>query len=210
MTTTPPLSSFLPTLPPQARLFQRSVINPIGVTAATSNNIGYLSQNKTQLEVVGQLTGQDPIDMYNFTFQQGKEVKLKLTNIDGKVSVHVQLLDGSGTRVLADNQGNSNTKQAYTKLASTAGLKLTPGKYIVKVSYGNGASKSQKQNYAIQLGSGTTFKDDYRTLASATTVNNTLLAGGSIGYNSNTTAAALLSNLSVGNTVSIFGVVTTP
>jgi hypothetical protein len=204
MATTPPLSSYLPPLPSQAQLFQRAIINPIGVTAATSGNIGYLSKDKTQLEVVGQLTSQDPIDMYNFTFQQGDSVKLKLTNINETVSVHVQLYDGSGTRVLADNQGNSTTQNAYNQLASTNGLNLKTGKYVVKVSYGKGVPKTQTQNYAIQLGSGTTFNSDYRTLGTATTVNRTLLAGGSIGYNPNTTTASLLTNISLGNNLSVF------
>jgi hypothetical protein len=205
-TTTTSLSSFLPPVPSNALLYQRATTNPIGVTAATSTNLGYLSQNKSQLEVVGQLTGQDPIDMYNFTLQQGSSINAHLTNINETVPVHVQILDGSGTRVLADNQGNAAQQQAFAQLTSTTGLKATPGKYVIKVSYGNGAAKSQAQNYAIQLDSGTTFTSDYRTLAAATTVNLTLLQGGSVGYNSASSTASMLTSVSEGTSLSIFNV----
>lgn len=207
-TNSPSLASFLPPLPQGAQLFQRAVLNRIGVTAATSENIGWLAKNRSQLEVVSQLTGQDPINMFNFTFQQGDNIKLKLTNIDGKVPVHLQILDGSGTRVIADNQGNSRTKEAYAKLTSTEGLDLKTGKYILKVEYGRGASKAQKQNYAVQIGSGTTFKNDYRTLASPVTVAQTLQAGGSLGYNSQSTTALVLASTAVGDRINIFDFIT--
>ena len=72
------------------------------------------------------------------------------------------------------------------------------------MTYGTGANKNQKQNYALQVGSGTTFTSDYRTLAGAATVSNTLLQGGSIGYSSASVTASLLTNLQSGNSLSIF------
>ncbi|MDX2028634.1 MAG: hypothetical protein SFW62_08360 [Alphaproteobacteria bacterium] len=202
------LASFLPPVPNGAQLYQRAVANRIGVTPATSENIGWLAKNKSQLEVVSQLTGQDPINMFNFTFQQGESIKLKLTSIDGKVPVHVQIFDGSGTRVIADNQGNSKTKEAYAQLTSLDGLKLKTGKYLLKVEYGKGADKNAKQNYAIQLGSGTTFKNDYRTLASPVTVAQTLQAGGTFGYDARNTTALMLATGAVGDRLNIFNFIT--
>ena len=202
MTTT----TLLPSIPAGATLYQRAVTNAIGATAAASNNLGYLSTNKSQLEVVGQLTGQDPTDFYNFTFQNSGAVKLGLTNIDGSVTVRVQLYDGSGSRILADNQGTTDQQKAYTQLTSAIGLDLSNGKYVVKVTYGTGGNKSQPQNYAIQIGSGNTFTSDYRTLASAATIQNTLLAGGSLGYNPLTSTAALLTSEANGTSLDLFGV----
>src|SRR5271170_4917865 len=170
MTVVPPS---LPAIPLGAQLYQRAAINQIGVTAASSNSIGYLGTNRTKLEVVGQLTGQDPTDMYNFVYQNNGPVELNLISIDGAATARVQLLDGSGSRVLADNQGTTAQKQAYAQLTSSSGLNLTNGKYVVKVTYGSGGDKTKAQNYAIQISSGTTFTADYRTLASATTVQNT-------------------------------------
>src|ERR1700735_5106161 len=97
-------STGVPLVPAGVQLFQRAVSNPIGVTASASNNIGYLN-SKTQLEVAAQLTGQDPTDMYNFVYQNSGPVFLNQINIDGTAPVRVQLLDGSGTRVIADSQG---------------------------------------------------------------------------------------------------------
>ena len=122
MTTTPTATSYLPPLPANAQLFQRAVTNPIGVTASTAVNVGWLNANEGQLEIVGQLTGSDPVDMYKFTFQQGSELNLNVTNIDGSVNQHIQLLDASGSRVIADNQGNATTKAAFAQLTSSKGL----------------------------------------------------------------------------------------
>jgi hypothetical protein len=199
-------SALLSNVPLGAVLYQRAATNAIGATAATANNLGYLGTNRTQLEVAGQLTGQDPTDFYSFTYQNSGPVDLNLINIDGTASVRVQLYDGSGSRVLADNQGTTAQQQAFASLTSSSGLNLGNGSYVIKVTYGTGGNKAQPQNYAIQIGSGTTFAADYRTLASATTVQQTLLAGGSLGYNPLTSTASLLTSEANGTSLDIFGV----
>lgn len=185
------VASGVPAVGAGVQLFQRAVTNAIGATATTSNNIGYLN-NKTQLEVVGQLTGQDPTDYYNFVYQNSGPVFFKQINIDGTAPVRVQLLDGSGSRVLADSQGTTAQQQAYAQLTSKTGLNLTNGTYVAKVTYGSGGDKSQAQNYALQVNTSNNFTTDYRTLANATTINNTLLSGGSLGFNSQSSLAAML------------------
>ncbi len=60
------MASLLPAIPAGATLYQRAVTNAIGATASGSNSLGYLGTNKSQLEVVGQLTGQDPTDWVQF------------------------------------------------------------------------------------------------------------------------------------------------
>jgi len=195
----------VPPLPTGALLYQRATTNPIGVTAASSTNIGYLGTNLTQLEVVGELTTQDPTDMYNFTYQNSGPVTLTLRNIDGNAPVRIQLLDGSGSRVLADSGGTAAQQAAYAQLTSSSGLNLTNGKYVVDVTYSSGGDKSQPQNYGIQIDSGTTFKNDYRTLAAPTTIQKTLLEGGSLGYNPLTATASLLTDESNGTGIDIFG-----
>jgi len=196
----------VPRIPLGALLYQRAVQNPIGVTAATSANIGYLKANLSQLEVVSQLTGQDPINMFNFTFQDSGPVKLTLRNVDGTAPVRITLFDGSGSRVLADSGGTVQQQADFASLTSKSGLKLTNGKYIVKVTYSDKGDKSQPQNYGIQIDAGSTFKNDYRTLASPTTIQNTLLAGGNLGFNANTALASVLATQAAGESVNIFGV----
>jgi hypothetical protein len=190
--------------PSNIAFYQKATTNPIGVTAATSTNIGYLATNKTQLEVVGQLTSQDPTDMYNFTFQNDGNVTLTLKNLDGDSRPRIQLLDQSGTRILADSGGTTSQKDAYNQLIAGTGLKLAAGQYIVKTDYALGASKAKPIDYTMQLTSGS-FTSDYRTLASSTTVEKTLLAGGSLGYNSLSATASMLTNISSGTSLDIFG-----
>src|SRR5277367_1877628 len=113
------MTTVLPSIPAGAVLYQRAVTNSIGVTAATSNSIGYLSTNRTQLEVAGQLTGQDPIDMYNFTFQNSGGVRFNLIGIDGTTPPRVQLYDGSGSRIIADSQGTSAQQASFQQLLTT-------------------------------------------------------------------------------------------
>ncbi len=202
------MASLLPNIPAGAELYQRAVTNQIGATAGTSNSLGYLSTNRSQLEVVSQLTNQDAVNFFNFTFQNSGKVRATVTNIDGAAGVRVQLLDRSGSRIIADNQGTKDQKAVYadwTTKKKDGGLDLKQGQYVIKVTYGTGADKTKEQNYAIQIGSGTTFQRDYRTLASPTTIQNTLLGGGSLGYNSLSATASLLANQSVGITTDIFG-----
>src|SRR5262249_46238225 len=126
------MASLLPAVPPGALLYQRAVTNAIGATAATSNSLGYLSTNRNKLEVVSQLTTQDSINFFNFTFQNGGLVRSRVTSIDGKAEVRVQLYDGSGSRILADNQGTKDQKAAYAKFTTKAldgGLDLKQGQY---------------------------------------------------------------------------------
>ena len=206
MTTTTPL-------PSQAILYQQAGTNQIGVTPSTSTNIGYLDPNKTQLEVVSSITAQNPTDMYNFYFRNGGPVTLNLTTITnsnsgnsklGNGTVRVQLLDPTGTRVLADSAGTAAQKSAYAQLTSAKGLNLKAGGYLVKTTFA-GAKSVKPVDYTIQLNSGTTFNADYRTLAATATLQQTLLAGGSLGYSPASAAAALLTNQANGTSTDIFG-----
>ena len=196
-TTSPYVSSAaLPTPRDNVLFYQRAAINRINVTPATATDIGYLSKNKTQLEVVSELTPQDKVNMFKFTAQSTAGVGLTLKNINGKTSVHVQLMDSMGVRVLADNQSrDKKLTDAYKKLTTSTNLNLAAGQYIVKVTYGQGADKTKKQDYTIQLDSGTTYKADYRTLGSPTTVSRTLMTGGSLGYNASSASASVISNV---------------
>jgi hypothetical protein len=200
---TPPLPSV--SIPPGALLFQRAVTNQIGVTAASSNNIGYLATNSTQLEVVSELTGQDPTDIYNFTYQNSGPVKLTATVLQGDALPRITLTDATGTSIIADSGGNTQQQAAYQKLISSTGLDLSAGAYAIKITYPTGGSKINPNDFTLQLSSGTTFKNDYRALASPTTIQDTLLAGGGLGYNPLTATASMLTSISNGTGVDIFG-----
>jgi hypothetical protein len=177
-------------LPVRPKLYQQSIVNRIGGTATQAPHVGYLDANKSALEIRGTITQQDPTGYYVFSFRKGESFRIATNNNRG---VRVQLLDQSGTRVLADNGGtNSSLKEVFAKLKSAEGLKLKNANYVLKVTYDVGVSKSRVLNYDVSLYSGDAYTAKYKTLASADTIQNQLLNGGSLGFSATATAANLL------------------
>lgn len=187
-----------------AQLFTRQQFNQIGATASAALNIGWLKENATSLLVQSRLTTADNTDYYNFTLQQGSAFKLGFSNLTDSSVLHVQILDRSGSRVIADNQGSSDQKAAFAQLTSDTGIAASPGQYIVKVSYADGADRSKNKDYSFQLYSGTSYTSLDKTTASAQTIQNLLLSGGTLGYSPASAAASLLTSVSNGDKLDIF------
>jgi hypothetical protein len=192
----------------QQQLFTQSVVNAIGGTAATAPQVGYLDKNKTLLQVEGTLSSQDPTDYFSFDFRSGSNLNM---SVSGDKGVRVQLLDGSGTRVLADSSGtNISLNQVFANLKTGNGVAMKNGNYILKVTYDQGTSKDKNLNYTVTLSSGTTASSVYRTSAYATTIMQTLNAGGTIsGYSSLTEASSVLTDAGATTTDYMTGEVTT-
>lgn len=176
-----------------ATLAAQTAYHTLNETAQSGVSIGYLTQNKTTLNVYSLLTPVDSTDYYNFILQDGStNIKLSLSNLtsaSNTTGIHFQLLDNTGAKVIADNQGTPAQQAAFTQLTSSSGLTATPGTYVVKATYGSGAAKSTNLQYNFQLFSGSTYSASYKTTASAQTYENALL-NGNIGGNYNTAAAA--------------------
>lgn len=187
-----------------AQSFSRQAFNQINSTALSAVNIGWLSANKSQLNVTSQVTAADQTDFYGFTFQQGSAIKLAFDNTTSTSNLRVQLLDVSGSRVLADSQGTTAQQAAYQQLTSSNGLSSRTGQYVVKVTYAAGANKSHTQNYNFQLSSGTSFSSTYQTVASAQTYGNYLLSGGTGAYNPASAAAAYFNGNANGTLPDLF------
>ena len=188
----------------QQQVFSQSITNLIGGTAATAPMIGYLDSNKTQLEVQGTISQQDPTDYFKFAFRTGSSMTL-VTNMNP--GVRVQLMDASGSRVLADSGGtNAQAKDAFAALKKSAGISMKNGNYMLKVTYDSGTSKTKPLNYDVTVGSGSTFVNRYKTLASADTIQNAIMNGTYNTYSSTGVAAAGLTNAQSGATLSTFGV----
>jgi hypothetical protein len=192
-----------------AQLFTRQNFNTIGDTATTGVTIGWLSQNKSRLDVQSQLTAADPADFYQFTLQKGDNLKLAFNNTTSLAKatpVRVQLLDATGAQVLADSGGTTAQKAAYAALTSSTGLNAKPAQYVVKVAYAPGADHSKTQNYNFQVYSGSTYATSYQTIASAQTFGNAILTGNPnvTGFNPNAAAASYLQSFSQGTAPDIF------
>jgi len=193
-----------------AQLYSRQAYNQINSTAQSSINIGWLSANTTQLNVSSQVTSADQADFYKFTFQQGNSLKLAFNDTTDTSNLRVQLLNVVGTQVLADNQGTAAQQAAYADLTSSTGLTARTGQYVVKVSYAQGAKKTQAQNYNFQLTSGSVYTSSYQTIASAQTYANGLLTGTVKGaFNPMAAAASYLNSASQGNTPDLFTTLST-
>jgi hypothetical protein len=191
-----------------AQLYTRQDSNSIDATASSAVNIGWLKANSTSLAVASRLTTSANVDYYSFTLQQGNDLQMSFNNTTSANAPHVQITDSTGTRVLADNQGTTQQQEAFTQLTSS-GLSATPGQYMVKVSYATGANRSQSQNYNFQLYSGTSYTTEDETQAEPESLQTFLLTGGSLGYNSATAAASMLTTATGTNgadtTLNIFG-----
>jgi len=188
-----------------AQLFTRQQYNTIGATAATAVNIGYLAENKSRLDVLSQLTTADKEDVYGFTLQQGKNLKLAFNNTTNTSTARIQLFDQTGTKVFADSHGTAAQQKAFADLTSSTGIQATQGQYVVKVSYAPNADSSKKQTYNFQIYSGNTFTNSYRTTASAQTYQNAILSGNTsvVGYSSASAAASYFNSFAQGTSTDI-------
>jgi hypothetical protein len=185
-----------------AQLYTRTSYHSIKENASTGINIGWIQQNKTSLNVTSLLTSFDNTDYYNFTLQQGSNLKFAFTNLtDASTPLHVQILNSTGNQIIADNLGTSAQQAAYQQITSTNGLSATPGQYVVKVGYPSGASTTNQQQYNFQVFSGTSYSSSYQTTATAENYNTASLngdiAGG--GYNASVAAASYLTTSLNGN-----------
>ena len=163
-----------------AGLNKRNAYNTINAKTSDAINIGWLSENSTALKLVSQLTNADNYDYYSFTFQTGTALKLNFNNTNSlatQTGIRIQLYDLTGTYVVADSGGTTDQKKAYADLTSSTGLKADLGEYLIKVSYDNGANKSQTQNYNFVLSSGNYYKTLDQTTAGAQSGKSALLNG---------------------------------
>ncbi|MFY9287799.1 MAG: hypothetical protein WAO98_04790 [Alphaproteobacteria bacterium] len=196
-----------------AKVFGRQAFHTIGETAQSAVGIGWIMQNKTSLDVTSRLTGVDNTEFYSFVLQAGNNLKLGVSNLTNKAdttSLRLQLLDSSGGRVLADNQGTSAQRDAFDKLTSSAGLESKTGTYVIKAIYGQGAVKSQDLTYNFKIYSGTSYSSVYRTTASPQTYQSAILSGSiSGGYSPFAASASYLNSLSQGTEIDIISALTT-
>jgi len=190
----------------EAQLYSRQAYHTIGEKASDAVNIGWVSENKSALNAVSQLTSANSAQYYGFTLQQGSALKLAFANTTNTTGVRVQLLDISGTHVIADNEGTDAQKTAFTRLTSASGLQSKTGEYRVKVSYGQNADHAKTQNYNFQIYSGERYTSLYKTIASAQTYQNALLSGNTnvAGYSPQAAAVSYLDSLSKGTETDIF------
>ena len=191
-----------------AQLFSRSEYHAIGETAQSGPNIGWISANKAASNVVSQLSNVDSVDYYNFTLQQGDNLKLQLNNQSNNTT-RIQILDPSGSFVIADNYGTAAQQKAFTNLTSSSGLAAKPGNYAIRVSYPPGVTPPQKaETYDFQIYSGDSYTNLYKFTASAQTYQNAVLSGNTnvAGYNPLSATTSFLTGIASGQpTVDILG-----
>ncbi|MFA5041104.1 MAG: hypothetical protein WC464_05680 [Bdellovibrionales bacterium] len=161
-----------------AELYEASAYNKIITSAAQAVNIGWIQQDKSMLDVYSQLTAADNVEYYSFTFQQGNNLKLDFnpTTTTNEAGLRVQLMDATGSRVIADSGGTKAQREMYAKLTSSEGVDANTGNYIVRISYAEGAAKDTI-TYEFGIYSGSSYSAQYKTIASAQTYENAILTG---------------------------------
>jgi hypothetical protein len=186
-----------------AQLYTAQQYHKIDETAETGINVGWLYDDKTALQVQSQVTTADQNDYYNFTFEQGSALKLAFNNQTNTSDLRVQLMDATGTDIIADSDGTPAQQAAYAALTSSSGLNAQPGQYSVKVTYAQAASTANPQTYQFSLYSGQSYSTLDQTTASAETYGHAVLAGdlGTGSYNATNAAATYLYNQAQGTTV---------
>ena len=188
----------------KALAYSRQAYNTINPTTAKAVNIGWIAENKSNLNVYSQLTTADNTDLYSFTLQSGNNLKFGFDTSQTKIpnDFRVQILDGSGLQVVADSQGTPAQQAAYKSLTTTNGLQANPGQYLVKVSYAKGVTPST-QTYDFNIFSGTSYSAQYKTIASPQTYGNALLTGALSGTSASSAIASYLTAVSNGSTPDI-------
>jgi len=178
-----------------AQAYETKSSHAANETAASAVNIGWLYENKSALSVSSRLTNICSTQYYGLTLQKGDNLKLAFNNHTDTSEARVQLYDGSGTQLLADSHGTEAQKAAYAKLTSSEGLAAKAAAYVVKLSYADGATKSD-QLYDFKVYSGTSYNALYTTVA-ATESASVAIANGHFAqkYSQADSAVALLSNL---------------
>ncbi len=172
-----------------ALLYEHTDYNKIVASADKAVNIGWLQEDKSMLDVVSKLTAADHTNYYTFILQQGDNLKFGF-DTDGTKDAsafRVQLMDLTGSRVIADNFGTDEQKQAYEELTTINGMTTKPGTYIVKLSYADGVDRRDAA-YEFGIYSGTTFAAQYKTYATPQTFENAILRK-ELGYSSNRASA---------------------
>ena len=184
-----------------AKLYTHQGYNKINATASTAVNIGWLQQNKSMLDVFSQLTSADSADYYSFTFQQGDNLKFGFNTKSTKdtSALRVQLMNSTGSYVIADSAGTAAQQKAYQALTTTGGLAAKTAKYVVKISYMPAATKKDT-SYEFGIYSGTTYAAKYKTIASAQTAANAMLSGTLSSASTSTGLASYLTAAANGST----------
>ena len=187
-----------------AQLFTRNDFHTIKETPTAGVNIGWLQEDKASLLVYSRISSFNNVQYYNFTFQQGDNLKFGFNNTTNSSDLRVQLLDASGNKVIADNLGTAAQRATYKKLTSSSGIEASTGQYIVKVTYAS-ASSNKTQDYNFQVFSGTSYSATYKTVASAQTYQNAFLSGQiGTGFNAKLAAASYLATASSDNLIDPF------
>jgi hypothetical protein len=183
-----------------AALYTATAYNKITTSASAAINIGWMKQDQSMLDVYSELTSVDNADYYSFTLEQGNNLKFGFNSstTPSTTGIRVQLMNSSGTEVIADNEGTADQQAAYQALTTVNGLTASTGGYVIKISYTSDAKKSDTP-YEFGVYSGSTYTSEYKTTASAETYATAILDGQVSSTSTSTGIAAYLTAVSNGS-----------
>jgi hypothetical protein len=172
--------------------YGQSTSDVISDTLQSARNIGDLERGKTRLNIVSALTGGDLVDFYKFKIVKDGKLAIGVTTDKG---VNIQLMKRDGT-IIADSTSTSGSKADNWMKLGTGELSLAKGDYYVKVTRGDGVSRDERPNYAIQLSMSKYYEKDYDTTESPAASVNTM--NGKVGEQNASAMNSLLNAFGLG------------
>lgn len=146
-----------------AQSYQKTVRKSSSDSRMFATDIGILAKNVTRLNVVGALNGGDNVDFYKFRVTTKGEATMGKIGDEG---LRVQLMNKSGL-VIADNSKDAGKAYESFKSLQQGSLELDRGDYTVRVTREKGVDAKETKNYALQFSMGSTYSQDYDTVAKA-------------------------------------------
>ncbi|HEY0833750.1 MAG TPA: hypothetical protein VGE72_07555 [Azospirillum sp.] len=147
--------------PENVKEFRKDVRKSSAQTTGFATDIGVLAKNTTRLNVVSSLAANDPVDFYKFRVTTKGEATLGQI---GDPGVRVQLMSKLGV-VMADSDKTQGSKHDNFKKLQAGEMTLDRGDYTIRISRDKGESAKDSKNYAIQLSMGSTYSQDFDTVA---------------------------------------------
>lgn len=142
-----------------ARAWERTVSHKTQSTFMDATDIGWLKKDNSRANVLSRM-GENDRTLF-FAVNAVTPGPLRVAHSED-ADIRIQIMDNFG-RTIADSKADMGQASENYALMEKGEYEATTGKYIVKVTRGEGVPPKQGINLAIQLEIGTTYTDDYVT-----------------------------------------------
>lgn len=140
-------------------VWTKSVAAVDNQTTRTATDIGWLQNNVTRINIMGNLESKQKQDVYSFKTLDDGAVSMK---VQGDKGLRVKIQDQSG-RVIADSKPGMGVASTNWDGLAKGTFKMSKGKYFATVTRDGSVPDSNKLSYVFQAKMGNSFTNDYIT-----------------------------------------------